>query len=114
MSSLTKLMVSPHIHSGRSTSSIMRDVLISLLPITVAGTVIFGLRALLVIAVCVLFCVGFEAIFNLITKKPIIYMANVSENDILNGNEYVDIVKDYASKENCSQIDIKTNRVDVI
>ena len=69
MSSLTKLMVSPHIHSGRSTSSIMRDVLISLLPITVAGTVIFGLRALLVIAVCVLFCVGFEAIFNLITKK---------------------------------------------
>ena len=38
--------------------------------------------------------------FNLITKKPIIYMANVSENDILNGNEYVDIVKDYASKEN--------------
>lgn len=69
MSSLKKIMVSPHIHSGRSTNGIMRDVLISLLPVTVAGTVIFGLRALLVIAVCVFFCVGFEALFNLITKK---------------------------------------------
>ena len=69
MSSLTKIMVSPHIHSGRSTNGIMRDVLISLLPVTVAGTVIFGLRALLVIAVCVFFCVGFEALFNLITQK---------------------------------------------
>ena len=61
MSSLTKLAVSPHIHSGRSTSGIMRDVLISLLPVTVAGAVIFGLRALLVVAVCVVSCVGFEA-----------------------------------------------------
>ena len=69
MSSLTKLAVSPHIHSGRSTSGIMRDVLISLMPVTVAGAVIFGLRALLVVAVCVVSCVGFEALFNLITKK---------------------------------------------
>lgn len=69
MSSLTKLTVSPHIHCGRSTSGIMRDVLISLLPVTVAGTVIFGLRALLVVAVCTACCVGLEALFNLITKK---------------------------------------------
>ena len=70
MNSLTKLSVSPHIHSGRSTSGIMRDVLISLLPATVAGAYIFGLRALLVLAVCVLCSVGFEALFCLITKKP--------------------------------------------
>lgn len=69
MSSLTKLMISPHIHSGRSTGGIMRDVLIALLPATVAGTVIFGLRSLLVVVVCVLCCVGFEAVFNIITKK---------------------------------------------
>ncbi len=69
MSYLTKLSVSPHIHSGRSTSGIMRDVLISLLPATVAGVVIFGLKALLVVAVCVICCVGFEALFNLITKR---------------------------------------------
>ncbi len=69
MDSLTKVMVSPHIHGGRSTSGIMRDVLISLAPATVAGVVIFGLRALLVVAVCVGACVGFEALFNLIVKK---------------------------------------------
>ena len=69
MSSLTKVMISPHIHSGRSTSRIMLDVLIALLPAAVAGTVIFGLKALLVIGVCVACCVGFEALFNLIVKK---------------------------------------------
>ena len=66
---LLHLSVSPHIHSGRSTSAIMRDVLIALLPATVAGSIIFGWRALLVIATCVLSCVIFEAAFNLITKK---------------------------------------------
>lgn len=69
MSSMTKIMISPHIHSGRSTGGIMRDVLISLIPVTVAGTVIFGLRSLLVVAVCVACSVAFEAIFNIITKK---------------------------------------------
>lgn len=69
MSSLAKVMVSPHIHSGRSTSGIMREVLISLLPATVAGALIFGLRSLLVIAVCVICSVGFEALFNFIIKK---------------------------------------------
>lgn len=69
MSSLTKVSVSPHIHSGRSTSRIMLDVLIALLPAAVAGTVIFGLKALLPVLVCVIACVGFEALFNLIIKK---------------------------------------------
>ena len=69
MSSLTKISVSPHIHSGRSTAGIMRDVLISLVPAAVAGTVIFGWTALLPIAVCIIACVGFEALFNLIVKK---------------------------------------------
>lgn len=69
MNSLTKVMISPHIHSGRSTSGIMRDVLISLIPATVAGAVIFGWHALLPVLVCIVCCVGFEAIFNIITKK---------------------------------------------
>lgn len=43
--------------------------------------------------------------FNLLTAKPIIYMANVSEDDLLVGtNEYVDKVKDYASNENSEVI----------
>jgi electron transport complex protein RnfD len=70
MNTLTKVAVSPHIHSGKSTSGIMRDVIISLLPATVAGAVIFGIGALLPVAVCIVCCVGFEAIFNAITKRP--------------------------------------------
>ena len=38
--------------------------------------------------------------FNLITAKPIIYMANVSEEDVISGNKYVDMVKDYANNDN--------------
>lgn len=64
------LSVSPHIHSGRSTSRIMLDVIIALLPASVAGCVIFGLRALLVLGVCVASCVLFEALFQWIVKKP--------------------------------------------
>ena len=38
--------------------------------------------------------------FNLLTKKPLIYAANVSEKDISNGNDYVEKVKEYAKSEN--------------
>ena len=69
MNKLLHMSVSPHVHCGRSTASIMRDVIIALLPATVAGVAIFGLRALLVIAVCLASCIGFEALFNVITKK---------------------------------------------
>ena len=69
MAKLLRLSVSPHIHSGRSTAGIMRDVIIALLPATIAGTVIFGLRALLVVGVCVASCVLLELLFNVITKK---------------------------------------------
>ena len=71
MNNQLTLSVSPHIHSGRSTRRIMLDVLIALLPATAAGAVIFGLRSLLVVAVTVAACVGFEALFNLLAKKPI-------------------------------------------
>lgn len=60
---------SPHIHSGRSTRKVMLDVLISLLPATIAGTVIFGLRSLLLVYVCVVVSVLSEAVFNKIVKK---------------------------------------------
>lgn len=60
---------SPHIHSGRSTQKIMLDVLIALLPATVAGVIIFGLRSLLVIGVCIGVSVLCEFLFNKIVKK---------------------------------------------
>ena len=71
MNTQLKLSVSPHIHSGRSTRRIMLDVLIALLPAAATGVVIFGLTSLIVIASCVIGCVGFEALFYLIRKKPI-------------------------------------------
>jgi electron transport complex protein RnfD len=44
---------SPHIRGKRNTQQIMRDVVIALLPALIAGTIIFGMRALLVTLVCV-------------------------------------------------------------
>ncbi|MCR5610881.1 MAG: RnfABCDGE type electron transport complex subunit D [Clostridiales bacterium] len=61
--------VSPHINSGRTTRGIMLDVIIALLPALVAGSVIFGLRSLLVAAVSVATCLAGETLFNLITKR---------------------------------------------
>ena len=69
MDKMLKISSSPHIHCGTSTTSIMRDVIIALVPASVAGTLIFGLRSLLVIAVCVASCVLFEFLFSLIAKK---------------------------------------------
>ena len=43
--------------------------------------------------------------FNLLTLKPIIYMANVSEDDLANnGNIYVDKVREYANGDNAKVI----------
>ncbi|MBO7273242.1 MAG: RnfABCDGE type electron transport complex subunit D [Clostridia bacterium] len=60
---------SPHIHTKTTTQSIMGDVLIALLPASVAAVVLFGLKALLLLAVCVGTCVVSEFLFNLIAKK---------------------------------------------
>ncbi len=37
--------------------------------------------------------------YQFLTMKPMLYVANVSEDDIVTGNKYVDMVKDFASKE---------------
>jgi len=57
--------------------------------------------------------------FNLLTAKPIIYMANVSEDDLIEGtNEYVEKVKQHASKEGsgvivvCAQIEAELSGLD--
>lgn len=60
---------SPHIHSNQSVQRIMLDVVIALLPAAIAGVCFFGLRALLIIALCVGVCVASEFLFNLIVKK---------------------------------------------
>lgn len=44
--------------------------------------------------------------FSLLTIKPIIYLANVSEDELAGENKYVDEVMKYASKENAKTIKI--------
>ena len=68
---MNKLIVSssPHIKTKHDTPRIMLDVIIALLPTTIAGIIIYGIRALLVIATCVVSAVIAEFLFNLITKK---------------------------------------------
>ncbi len=51
---------SPHLKSGDSTQKIMLDVIIALAPALVASVILFGLRALLLTAVCVCSCVVCE------------------------------------------------------
>ena len=63
------ISVSPHIRAKRTTRSIMLDVIIALLPATIAGVVIFGLNSLAVIGVCVASAVLAEVLFNLAVKK---------------------------------------------
>lgn len=64
------LSVSPHIRNNITTRRIMLDVVISLLPAAIAGTLIFGIRSLAVIAVCVASAVISEYLFNKAAKKP--------------------------------------------
>ncbi len=51
---------SPHIREGTSTTRIMADVLLALLPTTIAAVWFFGPRALAVALVCVITAVGWE------------------------------------------------------
>lgn len=62
---------SPHVRASHTTHSIMRDVIIALIPALLAGIYFYGLRALLVTLVSVISCVGFEWIWEKIFKRPI-------------------------------------------
>lgn len=60
---------SPFTHCGASTQRIMLDVIIALLPATVAAIVIFGAPALVPILSCVIAAVLSEFLFNVITHR---------------------------------------------
>ncbi len=63
------ISLSPHIHSSNSTQRTMLDVIIALVPASIAAVILFGIPALIIIAVCVVSAVAGEALFNLIIKK---------------------------------------------
>ncbi len=62
---------SPHIAGGDTTQRVMLHVVIALLPALIAGCLVFGARALLVVLLCVVSCTVFEGLWQKIMKKPI-------------------------------------------
>ena len=61
---------SPHIRGKESTGSIMRDVLIALIPALCMGVYFFGPRALVLTLVSVAGCEAFEMLYRKLLKKP--------------------------------------------
>lgn len=68
---LLNVSSSPHVRDNSSTKSIMRDVVIALLPATLVGIYNFGVRALLVILTTCVTCVLAEYIWQRLMKQPV-------------------------------------------
>ena len=68
---MKKLHISaaPHINSGVSTHNVMGDVAIALIPASIASVYLFGLKALLIILVCVASALASEYLFNVCAKQ---------------------------------------------
>lgn len=62
---------SPHVRAKDTTTRIMLDVIIALCPALVASVILFGWRALLVVATCVATCVVSEWAFQKICKRDL-------------------------------------------
>ena len=70
---MNRLLVSPspHIHSAVSTKSLMRDVVIALLPAVIVSVVFYGLGEIVVLATSVISCILVEyLITRFLLKKP--------------------------------------------
>ncbi len=69
MGKMYNVSASPHIRSGATTSTIMRDVAIAMLPACAMGVYQFGLRALLILLVSTLSCAVTEYVYLKLMKK---------------------------------------------
>lgn len=70
---MNKLLISPspHIHSKTSTTSLMRDVVIALLPTVIVSILFYGWSEVMVLAVSVVSCLLMEyLITRFLLKKP--------------------------------------------
>ena len=65
------LSASPHVRDRWTTSFIMHTVLLSLVPAAIVGVIVYGWNALFVILASILAAVGTEALFCLLTKRPL-------------------------------------------
>lgn len=71
MSKTLNVSISPHIRARETTTSIMADVIIALIPAIAVGVYVFGLKALLITVISVASCVASEYIYEKLLKKPI-------------------------------------------
>ena len=71
MEKLLNVSSSPHVRDRSSTTRIMLDVCIALLPACVFGVINFGIRALLVLVVAVVTCILSEFAYEKIMHKPV-------------------------------------------
>ena len=63
--------LAPHIFAKDTTAVLMLDVVAALMPTVAAGIWLFGWSAARVILICVVSCVGFEFLWEVLLKKPI-------------------------------------------
>ena len=69
MGKMFNVSASPHIRSGVTTSTIMRDVAIAMIPACAMGVYQFGFRALLILLVSTLTCAATEYLYLRFTKR---------------------------------------------
>lgn len=71
MSNLLNISSSPHVRDKSSTRSIMWDVIFALIPTSIFGIYNFGIRAAVLIAVCIAACLLSEYIWQKCMKLPL-------------------------------------------
>jgi RnfABCDGE-type electron transport complex D subunit len=71
MSNLLHVSSNPHVRDDATTTTVMLDVIIALIPATFFGIYNFGIRALLVILITIASCVATEAVYEIVMKKQL-------------------------------------------
>jgi len=71
VSDLFVVSSSPHIRAKENVSTVMRDVVIALLPATFFGVYNFGIRALIIVVLCIASSVAAEALYQMLTNQKI-------------------------------------------
>lgn len=71
MEKLLNVSSSPHAHEKHNVHSIMRDVVIALIPAFLVGVYLFGFKALWVTFITVISCVAFEVIWQKFTHQKV-------------------------------------------
>lgn len=69
-SELLVLSSSPHVKHKNNTQRIMLDVIIAMLPAFIWSVVVFGWKPIMLTAISVISCVGFEYGYQKLMKKP--------------------------------------------